>query len=170
MKSFLFLGSFLLIVATIWNYWPYSKLPDNLIVDRIVVEKRLRKMTVYSKGLSVRTYSISLGSEPTGAKEFEGDMRTPEGEYIIDSKNSNSRFFRNLGISYPNSTDLKNVRNIGRTPGGDIKIHGMQSKYTFIGKFQRLSDWTNGCIALTNEEIEDLFNHVPVGTPITIKP
>ena len=67
-------------------------------------------MTVYSKGLSVRTYSISLGSEPTGAKEFEGDMKTPEGEYIIDSKNYNSRFFRNLGISYPNSTDLKNAK------------------------------------------------------------
>jgi murein L,D-transpeptidase YafK len=170
LKSLVFLGSLLLIVAIIWNYWPYSKLPENLIVERIIVEKGRRKMTVYSKGLSVRTYSISLGSEPTGAKEFEGDMKTPEGEYIIDSKNFNSRFFRNLGISYPNSTDLKNAKNIGRNPGGDIKIHGMQSKYAFIGKFQRLSDWTNGCIALTNVEIEDLFNHVPVGTPITIKP
>jgi murein L,D-transpeptidase YafK len=145
-------------------------LPDDIIVDRIVVEKGQRKMTIFSKGHPVKTYSVSLGSEPTGAKKFEGDMRTPEGEYIIDSKNANSYFFRNLGISYPNSTDLKLAKSIGRSPGGDIKIHGMQSKYAFIGKFQRLSDWTNGCIALTNAEIEDLFNHVPIGTPITIKP
>ena len=110
----------------------------------------------------LKEYHVSLGKQPIGNKEVEGDMKTPEG--------ANSKFYRNLGISYPNRYDREQASGIGKQPGGEIKIHGLQPKFSFIGRFHRLMDWTNGCIALTNSEIEDLYNHTKIGAKIEIKP
>jgi len=126
-------------------------------------------MEVYSGGSLVKTFAISLGRNPIGDKEFEGDKKTPEGKYIIDTKNSESGYHKNLGISYPNESDIENAKIIGKPTGGDIKIHGLKNKLGFIGKFHRWFDWTMGCIAVTNEEIDELFATVPIGTKIEIR-
>lgn len=114
----------------------------------------------------VKTYRISLGKNPVGHKQHQGDGKTPEGLYYINAKNPNSQFHLNLGISYPNNEDRRNSSD----PGGDIKIHGLKNGNGFIGKFHRLLDWTNGCIAVTNEEMEELYEAVPIGTAIEINP
>ncbi len=126
-------------------------------------------MFVYSKGKLLKTYRVSLG-KVKGKKRFEGDSKTPEGVYYIDSKNSKSQFYLNLGISYPNKGDTRYARKFGKSPGGLIKIHGLKNGLGFIGKFHRFFDWTRGCIALTNKEIKELYKATPVGTQIIIKP
>ncbi len=126
-------------------------------------------MYVYSKGKLLKAYIVSLG-KVRGKKRFEGDSKTPEGVYYIDSKNPRSHFYLNLGISYPNKEDIAYARKHGKSPGGSIKIHGLKNGLGFIGKFHRFLDWTKGCIALTNREIRELYNTTPVGTQIIIKP
>jgi len=111
-----------------------------------------------------------MGFSPKGKKEFDQDSKTPEGLYFINAKNPNSTCHKNLGISYPNRTDIENAKVVDKKPGGDIKIHGLPNGKGFIGKFQRWHDWTNGCIGLTNYEIDDLYRHTPIGTPIEVKP
>lgn len=154
----------------IYNRYPsQSPLPDSISIDSIVVIKSKRQLLVFSNGQLIKTYSIALGGNPTGDKQYEGDKRTPEGLYIINDKNANSSFHKNLGVSYPNQHDIQEARAIGRPPGGDIKIHGLKNGLGLIGKLHRLVDWTNGCIAVTNSEIDELFAHTPVGTPINIE-
>ncbi len=127
-------------------------------------------MVVYSNNIILKTYKISLGKNPIGDKEFEGDNKTPEGIYFINAKNSKSTCYKNLGISYPNITDIEKAKDLGKQTGGDIKIHGIINGYGFIGKFHRWVDWTAGCIAITDQEMDEMFNHTPIGTPIEIKP
>ena len=122
----------------------------------------------FSKKVLIRTFVIAIGKGGTGAKQFEGDQKTPEGAYFINSKNANSGFHKNLGISYPNAQDIIEAQQLGNPAGAEIKIHGLKNGQAFIGKFQRWTDWTNGCIGLTNEEIDDLYAHTPIGTPILI--
>jgi murein L,D-transpeptidase YafK len=124
----------------------------------------------YASGTLIKSYTISLGANPVGHKKIEGDKRTPEGEYIINDKNPNSGYHKNLGISYPNKKDIEDANRRNEQPGGDIKIHGLRNGLGFVGKFQRITDWTLGCIALTNDEVEELYDNVPIGTPITILP
>ena len=145
--------------------WPEKKIPAGRIAERLVVYKSDRKMELWSNNKITKVYQISLGGNPKGHKKLQGDSKTPEGLYYIDSKNPNSRFHLNLGISYPNEEDRLNSKN----PGGDIKIHGLKNGKGFIGKFHRLFDWTDGCIAVTNIEIEELYEAVPIGIPIEIK-
>ena len=95
-------------------------------------------------------------------------MKTPEGIYYINDRNPNSICYLNLGISYPNEFDIKNARENNKSPGGDIKIHGLPNGYGFIGKFHRWKDWTWGCIAVTNREMKELYDNVPIGTEIEI--
>jgi murein L,D-transpeptidase YafK len=147
-----------------------APLPPGVEIDKLIVEKSKREMHALCNGTVVKTYSIALGSAPEGHKEYEGDMKTPEGIYTIDSKNPKSAYYLNLGISYPNATDRTHAASIGKSPGGDIKIHGLKNGMGYIGKAHLLSDWTHGCIALTNEEMEELFKAVPLGTTIEIKP
>ena len=123
-------------------------------------------MELWSGEDLLNTYKISLGFNPIGHKQHQGDGKTPEGSYTINDKNPNSGYHLNLGISYPNSNDRQNSPN----PGGDIKIHGLKNGQGYIGKFQRWKDWTAGCIAVTDEEVEELYRVVPVGTPIIINP
>ena len=140
------------------------------MVDKILVLKSKRQLQAFSKGQLIKTYRISLGRNPIGDKEFEGDKRTPEGLYIINDKNLNSDYHKNLGVSYPNQGDIEQAKKIGKQTGGDIKIHGLKNGIGFIGKFQRWFDWTAGCVALTNSDIDELYDYTNIGTPIEIKP
>jgi murein L,D-transpeptidase YafK len=168
MKKFIVVVGLLIVGLSIYYFWPEPMLLPDTKIDKIVVRKGDREMHVFSKGKLLKTYSVSLGRNPVGDKREEGDKRTPEGRYIIDSKNPGSGYHKNLGISYPNKEDKAVSRKDERNPGGEIKIHGLRNGQGFIGKFQRWTDWTAGCIAVTNEEIDELYIAVEIGTPIEI--
>jgi murein L,D-transpeptidase YafK len=172
MKKIFILILLLIITITIYIFFPYSPLSKDIVVDKLVVKKSQRKLMVYSNGVIVKTYSIALGDQPVGAKEKDGDEKTPEGNYIINSKAGlgSSGYYKNLGVSYPSSKDEKNAKRKGFKPGDGIKIHGLQNGLGFIGRFHRWKDWTDGCMAVTNEEMDDLYRHVKIGTPIVINP
>lgn len=147
-----------------------NPLPGDVKMDSIVIIKHKREMQVYSKQVLVKTYKIALGKQPSGAKKIQGDMRTPEGLYHINSKNPNSGYFKNLGISYPNAKDKIVAAKLGKPPGGDIKIHGLPNGQGYIGSLHRLKDWTHGCIAVTNDEMNELYQSIIVGTVVYILP
>jgi murein L,D-transpeptidase YafK len=161
---------FFITIAVIYNLYPEKKLPNNTEIDYIIVKKSNRLLQAYSIQKLIKTYQISLGGRPVGHKEVEGDEKTPEGIYIINAKNLNSGYHKNLGVSYPNAKDIAKARLLGKDSGGDIKIHGIRNNLGFIGKFHRLFDWTNGCMALTNAEVDELYYAVKVGTKIDIRP
>ncbi|MRR34517.1 peptidase, partial [bacterium] len=129
-----------------------------------------RRMLLLSKGKVLKSYRIALGGDPVGPKVRQGDNKTPEGTYTIDSRNRDSRYHRALHISYPNENDKKRARDLGVSPGGDIMIHGIKSGFGWAGDAHADSDWTKGCIAVTDEEIEELFKLVPDGTIVEIRP
>lgn len=135
-----------------------------------MIEKAARKLTLYHDQDTLRTYSIALGVQPIGKKQCHGDMRTPEGRYVIDWRNRNSRYHRSLHISYPNEDDLQTAKGIGCDPGGNIMIHGLPKGFGWLGKTHTAIDWTAGCIAVTNEEIEEIWDLVRDGTPVEINP
>lgn len=151
-----------------WQSGP--ALAKNQKFDKLVVLKSERKLQAYANGKLLKTYNIALGRNPIGDKKFEGDFKTPEGRYIIHDKNPNSGYHKNLGISYPNKQDIDEARLLGKPTGGDIKIHGMRNGFGFLSPFHKLMDWTYGCIAVTNADVEELCQHTPIGTPIIIKP
>ncbi len=155
---------------TVYYFYPEDKPLINTKIDKLVVFKSKRQLLAYSNGQLVKTYKISLGRHPIGDKEFEGDKKTPEGLYFINAKNPNSGYFKNLGISYPNIHDIENAKRLGKPTVGDIKIHGLRNKTGFIGKFHRWFDWTLGCIAVTDSEIDELYKAVKIGTQIDSKP
>jgi murein L,D-transpeptidase YafK len=139
-------------------------------VDRVVVYKRDRRLVLLSQGKELRSYKIALGSEPVGPKARQGPHRTPEGIYTLDSRNPNSRFYKAFHISYPNSKDIAAAEKSGVRAGGDIMLHGLSKEYAWVGKAHTLHDWTDGCIAVTSEEMDEIWKMVRVGTPIEIKP
>ena len=139
-------------------------------VDRILVIKSAHIMRLYNHEKVIKEYRIALGGQPVGAKQKEGDHKTPEGLYTIDSKNSHSQFHLSLHISYPSQQDRERARRLGVSPGGDIMIHGLPPAYAYLGAMHRAYDWTDGCIAVTNAEIEEIWNLVSVGTKVEIKP
>ena len=167
-RKTLFIVVILLFAAVVYNLYPVEALDTAKKITRIEILKNERQMKVFSGNALLKTYIISLGNSPAGPKEFEGDGRTPEGIYSISSKNEYSKYHLSLGISYPNEKQKAYAAGKGKSPGGDIMIHGL--KYGFIGKFHRWMDWTQGCIAVTNGEIEELFKSVSIGTPVEIKP
>ena len=134
-------------------------------VTRIVVQKGARKMTLWHNTDLLKSYDIDLGFAPAGHKQFEGDGKTPEGRYFIDRRNPNSSFHLSLDISYPNEADIEAARAAGKSPGGDIFIHGQPN---ITGK--RGPDWTLGCISVKNREIERIYAMVKNGTVIDIYP
>jgi len=138
--------------------------------DRIIVHKHARTLDLMHAGQVIRTYKIALGSEPVGPKARQGDHRTPEGTYVIDNRNANSKFHRSLHISYPNAADRERAHKLGVSPGGDIFIHGLPNGYGFVGAAHRARDWTDGCIAVTDQEIEEIWRAVDNGTPVEILP
>ena len=154
----------------IYNVYPEPKLPAAATIDSLVVYKSKKQLLAYSTGKLMKTYQISLGASPQGHKAYEGDQKTPEGRYTINAKNAKSGYHKNLGVSYPNEQDIAHAKTLGKAPGGDIKIHGLRNGVGAIHKLQRLYNWTNGCMALTNDEIDELYASVKLGTPINIKP
>ena len=145
-------------------------LPSGTTIDRIVVEKAARKLSVLRDGRRLKTYRLALGRSPIGPKEKEGDMKTPEGTYKIDGRNAQSSFHLALHISYPSNGDNARAAERGVSAGFDIMIHGIPNGRGWIGAFHRWKDWTAGCIALTDEEIEELWRVTPDGTAIEIRP
>lgn len=139
-------------------------------VDSLVVLKSERKLMLMRGGDVLRTYRVALGIKPVGPKRQRGDERTPEGEYRIDARNPGSRFHRALHISYPNAEDRAEARALGVAPGGSIMIHGLPPDRAKLGKDHYLWDWTNGCIAVNNREMDEIWAAVDVGTPISIRP
>ena len=154
----------------VYYFYPEDMLSKNVQIDNIVVYKSKRHMLVYSNGQLLKTYKISIGLQPKGDKVFKGDNKTPEGIYFINDKNPNSICHKNLGISYPDKDDIANAKRMGKPAGGDIKLHGLFNNYGFISKFHRWIGFTYGCIMVTDEEIDELYNAVEVGTRIEIKP
>jgi tetratricopeptide (TPR) repeat protein len=138
--------------------------------DKILIEKKERRLTLFSKGEVLKTYKIALGGNPNGPKERQGDNKTPEGTYTIDSRNKNSHYHLALHISYPNEKDRRRARDLGASTGGDIMIHGIKNGYSWVGGSHAEVDWTKGCIAVTDKEIEEIDKLVPDGTTVEIRP
>jgi murein L,D-transpeptidase YafK len=141
-----------------------------MVADSIVVEKGKHTLTLYAAGMPVRTYQIALGKQPKGDKIRMGDNRTPEGLFRIDYKNPDSKYHMSLHISYPDEAHIERARRMGYKAGGDIMIHGLPKQFESFGAAQAEYDWTEGCIAVTNQEIEEIWRAVPQGSPIEIKP
>ncbi|HUF56973.1 MAG TPA: L,D-transpeptidase family protein [Thermohalobaculum sp.] len=148
---------------------PVAYTPDTevrLLADLVVIDKSDRLMTLYSRGKPIAYYRVQLGGVPEGDKVFEGDGRTPEGLYTIDRRNPRSSFYLSVGLSYPNTADMVRAETAGFEPGGNIFIHGQPNT-----RPQGMAgDWTNGCIAVSNEEIREIWMRVPMGTPVAIQP
>jgi len=138
--------------------------------DSLVLTKNRRELVLYYRGDPVRIYYVALGRSPIGDKERIGDNRTPEGLFYIQGRNPNSRYHLSLRISYPDATHRARAARLGTEPGGDIMIHGLPDEQAAFGPAHRDYDWTNGCIAVTNKEIEELWRVIRDGTPIQIKP
>jgi hypothetical protein len=138
--------------------------------DSIVVYKRERTLVLFNRGVPIRTYHIALGSKPVGDKERAGDQKTPEGLFYINAHNPASKFHLALRISYPSDAHRARAAALGVDPGGDIMIHGLPKEFSEAGKKHLQNDWTNGCVALSNQEIEEIWHAVPDGTPVQIKP
>lgn len=143
---------------------------DYPVADKVVIDKAERKLHLMKDGEAFRTFDISLGIRPTGDKESEGDFRTPEGSYLLDTRNPNSDFFLSIHISYPNHQDSQQARAKGLPPGGAIMIHGQPNTPTRSEAYYRTQDWTNGCVAVSNSDMIDIWLMTATNTPIEILP
>ena len=140
------------------------------VADLVIVEKSKRKLHLVRNGESFRSFRIALGIRPVGDKTREGDFRTPEGRYLLDSRNPNSEFFLSIHVSYPNQTDRLEANRQGVDPGGAIMIHGQPNDPTQSETYYRTQDWTNGCIAVSNSDMIDIWLMTGENTPIEIRP
>lgn len=148
----------------------FAKQPTQVKADRVVVSKEQRTLQVMAGGKLLKSYKVALGGDPVGPKTRRGDHKTPEGVYLLDHRNSHSQFYKSIHISYPNALDRARAAKLHAAPGGDIFLHGLPNGYGAIGSAHRLKDWTDGCIAVTDEEMDEIWQLVPDGTPIEIKP
>jgi murein L,D-transpeptidase YafK len=140
-------------------------------VVRIEVRKAARLLLLLDRdGSELRRYTVALGGDPQGDKRREGDSRTPEGRYVVDWRNPDSAYHLSLHVSYPDERDRAEAAARGEDPGGMIMIHGMRNGFGWLGTLHQYVDWTDGCIAVTNDEIEEIWRLVPNGTPIDILP
>lgn len=140
------------------------------IADKVVIEKALRKLHLMRNGKAFRTFKIALGLRPVGDKKKEGDFKTPEGNYYLDSRNQNSEFFLSIRVSYPDAADVREANQSGNDPGGAIMIHGQPNEPTRSETYYRTQDWTNGCIAVSNSDMIDIWLMTGENTPIEIRP
>jgi len=144
-----------------------------MLADRVILKKSTRMLYLYSGGEVYKRYHISLGRIATGAKEFEGDMKTPEGKYVLDWRQLSPRYNKSIHISYPNKKDKAKAKELGVSAGGMIMIHGTPSSWALspLGDWlPMLLDWTDGCIAMSNDDMEEVWERVANGTTITIVP
>ena len=144
--------------------------PPVTLADHVLIEKGARRLTLFAHGRPLKVYAVVLGRHPEGPKREEGDDRTPEGDYTIDGRNPDSAFHLSLHVSYPNALDRERAEQLGVPPGGDIMIHGQPNGDGWIGAIHRTGDWTRGCVAVTDAEIEEIWRLVPDGTPVEIRP
>jgi murein L,D-transpeptidase YafK len=162
--------SAMLLFTWAYAHRVWNPLPTGTTIDRIVVEKSVRKLSILANGKMLKSYHVALGRNPVGAKQQEGDNKTPEGIYKIDGRNPQSSFHLALHVSYPSDEDKKRAAERGVSAGFDIMIHGIPNGHGWIGAFHRWKDWTAGCIALTDEEIEELWRVTPDATTVEIRP
>jgi murein L,D-transpeptidase YafK len=140
------------------------------VADKVVVEKSKRKLHLVKDGIPFRTFDIALGIRPVGDKLMEGDFKTPEGSYLLDARNPNSEYFLSIHVSYPDQRDRAAARKQGVDPGGAIMIHGQPNDPTRSEAYYRTQDWTNGCIAVSNSDMIDIWLMTAENTPIEIRP
>ena len=140
------------------------------VAERIVIEKRTRRLLLMNGGEVVAAYPIKLGLSPVGHKQYEGDFRTPEGSYLLSRRNPRSEYFLSLEVSYPNEADRARAKAEGLRPGGLIMIHGQPNVRTRPPEYYANNDWTNGCIAVSNSDMIDIWQRTRVGMPIEIRP
>jgi len=169
------LALIILVVASIaalfaWADWPLRGLAPGVQADRIIIEKSAHQLTLMHLGSPLKQYTVALGRGALGPKEKEGDRKTPEGIYRILEHKRQSAFHLALRISYPNEHDVAHANLLGVSPGSDIMIHGMKNGLGFLGRIHRWVDWTAGCIAVTNPEIDEIGRLVADGTPVEIRP
>jgi murein L,D-transpeptidase YafK len=158
---------FVLVVLAACSLAPAAETSQ---ADKIIIVKSERTMTLMRGDRVLKTYRVALGTVPVGPKQIQGDHKTPEGSYVISGKNAGSRFHLALRVSYPSPADRIRARKLGASPGGDIMIHGLGREFAFLGPLQWRTDWTDGCVAVTNEEIDEIWRLVPVGTKVEIRP
>ena len=158
------------IVALIWAQRNPHPLAADFRADKVLVEKGARRLSLMKDGRVVKSYRVALGKSPVGQKEREGDKRTPEGKYVIDRHNAQSGFHKALHVSYPNAEQQARAAKAGIDPGGDIMIHGLRNRLGWMGAAHRMRDWTAGCIAVTDAEVDEIFRAVADGTEIEIVP
>ncbi len=149
---------------------PVVDIRSRLVADSMVVEKGRHTLTLYQAGFPVRVYQVALGKQPVGDKVQKGDGRTPEGVFRIDFKNPQSKYHMALHVSYPDVAHQERANKLGVSPGGDIMVHGLPPAYADYGASHREFDWTEGCIAVTDKEIEEIWRAIPAGAAIQIKP
>lgn len=156
------------VVLAAWAHWPARDPGER--ADRVVVRKGTRVLELWAGERLLARYPISLGRTPLGHKQREGDGRTPEGRYVLDWRNQRSAFHRSLHVSYPSVADTAAAAARGEPPGGLIMVHGLPNGFGWMGRAHRFVDWTDGCIAVTNDEMQRIWNAVADGTPIEIVP
>lgn len=139
-------------------------------VEKVVVEKSTATLRLIENGRTIREYQVAFGANSIGHKVKEGDERTPEGTYTIDYKKQNSSYYRALHISYPNMEDRKHAERLGVSPGGQIMIHGQRNGFGWLAPIVQKFNWTDGCIALTNREMDEIWALIEIGIPIEIRP
>lgn len=164
LRAFAFVAAFVMLTASAWR----CEAAPLVTADHILILKSERVMVLLAGDQVLRTYPIALGQVP-GAKHEQGDKKTPEGRYFISGRNPHSRFHLSLQLSYPNAVDLRRAQAAGRAPGGDIFIHGMPEDDEDGDPAVFYADWTDGCIAVGNRAIEEIWDLVPDGTPVDIK-
>jgi murein L,D-transpeptidase YafK len=162
------LALFTLIALPLHALSAGDPLPASATADKVLVLKKERKLVLMKGDEVLKTYTVSLGAHPLGPKIKKGDSRTPEGTYLLDRHNPHSQYYKSIHISYPNAGDLAHARKLGVPPGGDLYIHGLPND--FDGPADQLGDWTEGCISVTNPEMDEIWRAVADGTPIVIKP
>ncbi|MCL5286921.1 MAG: L,D-transpeptidase family protein [Acidobacteria bacterium] len=160
----------LLLAIPLHGVADQKKKESIVYADKVIGFKAKRELQLLKGEEVLRTYKVALGTEPVGPKTRQGDHRTPEGNYILDFRNANSQFYKSIHITYPNAADRAQARKRRVSPGGSIMIHGLPNGWAKIGKMHLLRDWTDGCIAVTNEEMDEIWKLVRDGTPIEIKP
>lgn len=173
MKNKIVIAIFLAIFAVgifLYARHEWNRLPTGTKIDRIVVTKSERKLAIFREGKQIKTYQVALGRAPVGPKQEEGDMKTPEGVYTIDYRNPNSDYHLALHVSYPSAEDTARAAARSANAGFDIMIHGLPNGKGWMGAAHRKMDWTAGCIAVTDEEIEELWRVTPDGTTVEIRP
>jgi murein L,D-transpeptidase YafK len=170
MKSRTILACSVALLALCAVAIPPAPQPLQQKADSILILKRDHVLQLLAGGKVIRTYKVALGSGGLAPKEREGDARTPEGHYIIDARYAQSHYHKALHVSYPSAEDRARAAKLGVSPGGAVMIHGLPNGMGWLGAAHRLYDWTLGCIAVTDEEIDEIWNLVPVGTPVEIRP